>query len=437
MMRRPQTGLGTLLLAAVLVGWVIAPESMFAQSGPADRTGAVAFHPLSSPVRPIWPSPLFRRLQALAELGHPFHGQGSRVHANDDAQSLQIPWSSFPPDAQGEQGSAFTPAAADDPNQNVFAPGNFHQQSYRRNGMQTGYFQQAQLDLSPTHDTRGFTLDLYWLGSIFSTSNQAQTMVKDAVDLTRSVGLDGQSCFIADSANCHLYIFFPNIYVVWSSGNAMGELLIYSNPNSFYSSPAESVLNAHTIGHDLQRLLSGGDTVTVTASGGTPAPIDSSALPGPPQPTIRIETIVLYRDVRGRFVPTTVVHLNELIDFAAAFHLSNFGVYLPSGDLQFFSPTGRVQLIQNRTPTPSNPDKTKVIFDAEASIGQAPSGTLLLESFGSFQSASALGKLLLKFDVNLASATDSLSTTFTLKETPAPCKSGFKAKHGKCVKSKR
>jgi hypothetical protein len=273
---------------------------------------------------------------------------------------------------------------------------------------------------------------MYWLGSYYQTEQQATAMADDAVTTLRKQGIDGQSCFLGDQPTCHLFILPGLLYASWSTGNEVGELLFIGSLG-FFSSFGHLVDNASRFGHNFRDLLAAGDTALVTAAGGTPQPAAPESAT-PPQPAITIQGIVIYHDVRGTLVPTTVVYLHELVNFAAEFRLSDFGVYSSSGDLQFFSPDARFQLIKKVTPTPANPATTKVVFDGPANLGQAPSGTLLFEAYGNFPSAFTLGKLTGHFNLTLSTAGDSRSFTVTIKEAPAPCKAGFHAKHGKCVK---
>lgn len=353
----------------------------------------------------------------------------ARTHVGDasNPQSFQIPWSSWPSDSTNQTGQTMSPNDADNANKNPFADNTIHLQRYKTHGMQGGYLQEADVALSPNTEFAD-DFKIFWLGSYYSTAQDASSQFQDAVHTLASAGLSGQSCLLDDQLDCRLYITPVLIYAVWSTQNGLAELAFNFN----YSN---TLRVRNRLGRDFQKLLTAADAALQTAVGSNTAPSPASPSTPIPQLSIGVGDITIYHDVNGHLLPTKTLRNKEVAVFVVAMHLSNFGTYSPAGDIKIYYPKGTMQLIQPLVPTDNNPATSKVIFDGTVDFaGQLSDGTPVAESNGIFQGESYFGPLTGVITLNLSTSSDTRTFTFTLKQRSLHCKKGYKLQQETCVK---
>jgi hypothetical protein len=354
----------------------------------------------------------------------------SHAGAASNAQSFQVPWSSWPSDSTNQTGQILSPSDADNANKNPFADD--HVQLYKTHGMQGGYLQAARVVLNPSSTEFTDQFDISWLGSYYASGADAASMVGDAVRNMAAQGFSGQSCFLDDQPNCHLFISLNVVYAVWSTQNGVAELQFTFDPTSSESTLAHG---QSRMGHDFQRLLIGADATLLAAVGSNATPAVSPPSTPTPAPTIGIADITIYHDVNGRLVSTKTLHNKDLAVFLVTLRASNFGSLSASGDIKIYFPKGTMQLIQPLVPTDNNPATSKVIFDGTVDLqGQLSSGQWVSESFGTFEGESYFGPLTGVITLNLNTASDTRTFTFTLKQASLHCKKGYKLQQETCVK---
>jgi hypothetical protein len=354
----------------------------------------------------------------------------SRVGAASNAQSFQVSWSSWPSDSTNQTGQILSPNDADDANKNPLAAN--HTQRYKTHGMQGGYLQAARVVLNPSSTEFTDEFDIAWLGSYYATEADAASIVDDAVHGMAEQGFSGQSCFLDDQPNCHLFISLNVVYAVWSTQNAVAELQFSFSPNSSESTLAHG---QSRMGHDFQKLLVGADATLLAAVGSSAAPAVSAPSTPAPVPTIGVADITIFHNVNGRLVSTKTLYNKDLAVFLVTIRASNFGTLSPSGDIRIYLPKGTMQLIQPLVPTDTNPATSKVIFDGTVDLqGQLTTGQWISASFGTFEGESYFGPLTGVITLNLSTSSDTRTFSFTLKQRSLHCKKGYKLQQETCVK---
>ncbi|GAC1508213.1 MAG: hypothetical protein NVS2B16_04680 [Chloroflexota bacterium] len=317
-----------------------------------------------------------------------------------DAQKLQIPASSFPANAINKTSTTLPGKSVDDPAKGVlFTDPVFHRQAYGTHGVLGAYDQSAQINFGHYDNF----VSMEWLGSYYSSAQFAASRVDDAVNTLAFQHIQGQSCYINDEPNCHIFIWdiFGNylVYAVWSNDNAVGELAFLSSP---LLGPGSMLANQDALGQDFQTLLSAGDAAIIAA--GANAGQTAPASGPPPQPTVVIDKLELLHIIRGRYKPTRTIHVNETASFLAYFHVSSVGTYDASGHFKFYSPKARLVMTAG----------DRSLFDGKPQQQITPAGLFYFDQDGTFTDTSAQGKVTEQFTVTLGASKDTKSMDLTV-----------------------